>query len=349
MIDNNQHRLCTVLLQTHNNNKKKKKTIVPMKKVLIIAAVLIGVLAYLAPPTVYARDASLFRTVPIDTPNRGVFRMSNVTYYSKIPTNHRLQELYSVQNSSIYSSLTELEYGVVDNFSINATFPYYVDHFEQITKTANKSGAGDIIAGLKYSYAPRTSLVMDGLSLGTKFIIPVEMHYAGEPLGYRVFSSGEFGYGFESGLGFTLRLNERPFFHGTISGAYHAFPQAPKADTLYDSNIFYDSGFGYRGIGRPDADAFSPSLFEDQISVGFTGVVPLRPWFSSIVEVNSTTLLDHPETGQLFSVAPGIMFGRTNQISLSVGMAFRVSGPIPRRTLMVGITIPSLSPRDIRE
>jgi len=322
------------ILHTHNTKISRK-----------IGRISAGVALFIAAITgdTGASEMGLIRTIPVDTPKKAVLRVSNSSYYSKIKANDILKTRYGVTKSNILSSITDVEFGITDYLAINGTFPYFADVFEQNTKGGEKTGGGDIAAGLRLAYAPEESMLR-GLSLGTRFLIPEKLVYGQEPLGFRVFSSGEFGYSIEAAFGLGLK-----YMDGYFSAAMQKFPKAPAAETAFPADVFYDTGFGYRGIGPADQTGFAPTLFQDQFHLSFTGVVPVRPWLAAFVEYSTTAFISKPQREEIVRFAPGIRVGKADKLNASFGMDFGVSGPVPDKTFLFRLHIPSISPRGIKD
>ncbi len=175
-----------------------------MKQVRI--AILIILAQFLAAHFACAEDLGLFRTVPAETPDRGILRMSNTSFYSDIMPNRVLGSKYGVKDTRIFSSISEFEVGVTNSLALNGSIPYYSDLFSQGSKSGKKSGAGDIVLGLRLSRKYENSF--RGISLGSRFRIPEQLGYGPEPLGFRTFSYGEFAYSIEAAAGFKIRIME---------------------------------------------------------------------------------------------------------------------------------------------
>ena len=186
--------------------------------------------------------------------------------------------------------------------------------------------------------------MLRGISFGTRFLIPEKLTYDREPLGFRVFSSGEFGYSIEAAFGLGLK-----FMDGYFSAAMQKFPNAPAADTAFPGDVFYDTGFGYRGIGPADQTGFAPTLFQEQFHLSFTGVVPVRSWLAAFVEYSTTAFISRPPRKEIVRFAPGFRVGKADRLNASFGMDFGVSGPVPDRTFLFRLHIPSVSPRGIKD
>ena len=52
-----------------------------------------------------AGDLGFFRTVPAETPDRGILRMSSTSFYSGIMANPVLAQKYGVKDPRIFSSI----------------------------------------------------------------------------------------------------------------------------------------------------------------------------------------------------------------------------------------------------
>ena len=156
-----------------------------------------------------------FRSIPVDTPKKGILRVSNVSYYSKIQANDTLTQKYGISKSNILSSITNLEVGVTNYLSVTGTLPYYADMFSQGGKNGNKTGGGDISAGLRFAYTPEESMLR-GISVGGRALIPEKMVFGREPLGFRTFSSGKQGYAIEASVGAGLKFIDTFFLRSCL-------------------------------------------------------------------------------------------------------------------------------------
>ncbi|MFC1607781.1 hypothetical protein ACFL47_07400 [Candidatus Latescibacterota bacterium] len=278
-----------------------------------------------------------FRAVPFDSPPRGVLRLTNNSYYSKIQANSVLQQDYAVTKSNILSSITGFELGITNYLALTGTVPYYADMFKQAGKKGEKTGGGDIAAGLRLSYTPEKSMFR-GVSFGTRYQIPERMLYGQEPLGFRLFTSGKPGLSFELSTGFGMK-----FLETYASTSLITFPNATQPETLYQSDFFYETGFGYRGVGNPDANGYAPSLFHDQLHLNFGALLPVKPWLSAIVEYSNISFFSGPKRESISLLSPGLRLGSVERINASIGMDFALSGPVPDKTFLFRVTIPSFS------
>lgn len=302
---------------------------------------LVLVLAGAVPCT--ANDTSHFRTVTIDTPKKSVLRLRNGIYYSSITANSVLRDGFGVTDPSIFSSITTAEFGITNSIAVSATVPWYSDRFTQYGKNGNKSGGGDVVAGLKYSFTPRKSAIT-GLSLGARFMIPEEMTYGAEPLGFRDFSTGEFGYSIETALGLNLRR-----LTGSASLVFRQFPNAEPPIDNNTTDQFYDTGFGYRGIGINDQGGYAPSIFQDQLTFSFSAAMPMKNWVSYITEFSSTAFIEEPRRESIITLAAGVRIGQPESINASVGIDFGLAGQVPSRTFLFQLAIPTVSPSGLKK
>ncbi len=311
-----------------------------MKQIKI--AILIIPAMFLAAHFAWAEDLGFFRIVPAETPDRGILRMSNTSFYSDIMPNMVLGSKYGVKDTRIFSSISEFEVGVTNSLALNGSIPYYSDLFSQGTKSGKKSGAGDIVLGLRLSRKYENSF--RGISLGSRFRIPEQLGYGPEPLGFRTFSYGEFAYSIEAAAGFNIRIME-----WNLSVAMIQFPKAAKQDSAFTSDEFYDTGFGYMGIGNTDETGLSEGLFQNQMLLSIGTSIPLKSWFAGIIEFNSTLFLKTPDRENIMTIAPGIRLGKSDSFNMSVAMDYALSGPVPDRTFMLRFRIPTLSPRGLKK
>ncbi len=286
-----------------------------------------------------ADDAGLFRSVPVDTPRLGVLRAVNSTFYSRLKVNSILVNDYGVENTRVLTSATRLELGLPWSMALTATIPYYADLFSQQGKSGHKSGAGDIDAGLRISFGRGRTGNRYGLAV--KMLIPEELGYGAEPLGFRTFSTGETGYALEAGT----RLRSR-FADFYLSAATYRFPDAP---TLAHNpgETFYDTGFGYRGIGPADQTGFAPTVFLDQVQISAGGAVSLRRGITGLLEFHAASFSGTPARDTILRLTPGVRLGKEEGLNASVGMDIGLAGPVPGSSFLFRLSIPSLSPREL--
>jgi len=285
-----------------------------------------------------ALDSGLFRTVPVDTPDKGTVWVSNTSFYSPIAANTVLKNYYGVTESHVISSLTHVSLGVTDRIALTGTVPYFADMFKQGDLRGEKTGAGDVSLGLRMSFRPN-KLFLDRFSFGANASIPERMGYGSEPLGFRTFSTGEFSYSAEMAFGFDFRL-----FEGYLSTVYHQFPNAPTDIAANTSDMFYESALGYLGIGMPDTGGLTEVIYQDHLIVTTGFAVPLKTWFSGIVEAGTASFTRGPTRDTIIRLAPGFRLGRPERIHLNAGVDFRLEGEIPVRTYMLQVTVPFLRP-----
>jgi len=287
----------------------------------------------------FSFDSGLLRTIPVTTPQRGRRWISNTSFYAPITVNNVLKRTYGVSDSRIFSALTHASLGITNHVALVGTIPFYADMFTQGSRDGEKTGPGDISLGLRVSLQPEKS-VLRGISLGANARIPEEFGYGKEPLGFRTFSTSEFAYSAELSLGITVKSVE-----GYLSAALHQFHNAPAGKTAYPGDVFYESSYGYLGIGKADAAGRADVIFQDHVTVTTGAAVPLKSWISGIVEVSTTSFTGNPSRSTILRAAPGLRLGRPENIHVSVGLDFRIHGPIPERTYIVQVTVPFLRPR----
>lgn len=290
-----------------------------------------------------AGDSGFFRTVPVETPDRGILRMSNTSFYSDITVNDVLIQRYGVKDTRIFSSITEFELGITNSLAFNGSLPYYADLFSQGSKSGKKTGAGDVVLGFRLA-RKMDNTMFRGFSFGSKIRIPEQLGYGPEPLGFRTFSYGEFAYSIEASTGFRFKIMD-----WSLSVSVIQFPRAVKTDSVFTTDVFYDTGYGYMGIGKPGASGLAEGILQDQLNVSLGAVFPIRSWFSGILELNSTSFIEKPKRENIVTLAPGFRIGKADGFNLSVGMDFALSGSIPDKTFMFRFRIPTLSARGIKE
>ncbi|MBT4485524.1 MAG: hypothetical protein HOC71_17795 [Candidatus Latescibacteria bacterium] len=290
----------------------------------------------------YAFDAGLFRTIPIDTPKQGILWISNASFYSPITANNVLRETYGIKDSHILSSMTDISLGIVNHVALTGKIPFYADLFSQDGKNGQKSGAGDVSLGLRTSFL-RNKSVIRGFSFGVGASIPEKFTWGEEPLGYRTFSTGELIINAEMSLGLKYKILD-----GYLSTAYRRFPNTPKSKKANAEDIFYDSGYGFLGIGMPDEEGRADVIFHDHLTFTFGTAVPIKPRISGLVEINSTAFLGKPGYKAIVSVAPGFRLGHAERLHINAGIDFRISGPIPDRTYLIQLSLPFIKPTPLK-
>ncbi len=309
----------------------------------ILAIISISLVIFLTADYSDAGDPGFFRTIPVATPERGIFRMSNTSFYSNISVNDILAQKYGVKDTHIFSSITEFEMGITNSLALNGSLPYYTDLFSQGSKRGKKTGAGDAVLGLRMSNKMNET-ILKGFSFGTRIRIPEQLGYGPEPLGFRTFSYGEFAYSMEASTGFRFKIME-----WNLSVSMIQFPNAVKTDSLFAKDTFYDTGFGYMGIGRSDASGLAEGIFQNQLNFSFGTVVPIKSWLSGILEYNSTSFIKKPKREDIMTLMSGFRIGKEDGFNFSVGMDYALSGSIPDKTFMFRFRIPTLSARGIKE
>ncbi|MFC1511638.1 hypothetical protein ACFL5H_00385, partial [Candidatus Latescibacterota bacterium] len=251
-----------------------------------------------ATDAVFAGDPGLFRTRLADAPERGVLRASSTSFYSGIPVNDILKTQYGVTDAHIFSSMFTYELGVTDFLTFDGSLPYYMDRFKQGDRAGKKTGAGDVVLGLRYSRVIPGDF-LSGFSVGTHLRIAEQLGYGPEPLGFRTFSYGKPAYSIDLATGFHL-----PRMDMNVSLSLLRFPNAAQADSAYATDAFYDTGFGYMGIGRPDQTGLAEGLFQNQFhtSVGL----------SMLLEFSSTSFVGEPGRDGIMTLAPAVRLGTTD-------------------------------------
>ncbi|MFC1541785.1 hypothetical protein ACFL50_04970 [Candidatus Latescibacterota bacterium] len=290
-----------------------------------------------------ANDLGFFRTISVETPERGILRMSNTSYISDINTNSVLSQRYGVKDSRIFSSVTEFELGITNYLNFNGSLPFYADMFKQGSRSGKKTGAGDIVLGFRLA-KKFDNMKFRGIGFGGKVRIPEQLGYGPEPLGLRTFSYGEMAYSVEASTGFRTKLADY-----NVSVSMIQFPNAAKGDSAFTADSFYNTGFGYMGIGRPDNMGLAEGLFQNQLHVSFGTSFNINSWIAGNVEINSTMFIEKPKRENIVTVAPGFRIGSTSGFNLSAGMDYALKGQVPNRTFMFRFRIPTLSARDIKQ
>jgi len=306
----------------------------------IIALITVALL--LAAHYAYTEDFGFFRTIPAETPDRGILRMSNTSFYSDIIPNRVLVRNYGVKDTHIFSSISEFEIGITNSLALNGSIPFYADLFSQGSKSGKKSGAGDVVLGFRLSRKYESGF--SGMSIGSRVRIPEQLGYGPEPLGVRTFSYGEFAYGIEAAAGFRFKIME-----WNLSLSMLQYPNAAKQDSAFTTDEFYDTGFGYMGIGKIYETGLSEGIFQDQMHFSIGTSIPLKSWFSGLLECNTVWFLKTPKRENIVTLAPGIRVGKADGFSISVAMDYALSGPVPDKTFMFRIRIPTLSPRELKK
>lgn len=294
----------------------------------------------------FAGDSGLFRIISTDIPPRGVLRVSNVTFHSKTRINDVLRNQYGVENPRLLSSITSLELGLTRNLALTGSIPYFADLFDQAGKGGHKAGAGDIAAGLRLSFDLQGGTI-DRFSLGTRVLIPEQLGYDREPLGFRTFSLGEFAYSLES----AARMRN-PWADLYFSAATYQFP---KESERYEgtsnpaADVFYDTGFGFRGIGEGDETGYAPTVSRNQFVFAMGAIIPFSRSIAGLLEYQTVMFPGKAKIPRIDRLTPGIRLGKQEGINLSLGMDFGFSGPVSRTGVAMRLSIPSISPRDIGE
>jgi hypothetical protein len=288
-----------------------------------------------------AADTGSFRTVPVDIPSPGMLRASNSSYYSEIDINPVLKNTYGVQNPRVLSSITDLQLGIFRHLALTGSLPYFADLFNQSGKKGHKSGAGDISAGLRTAFV-NSEGTFEGISFGAKFLIPEELTYGNEPLGFRTFSSGNFGYSIEA-----AGKIRNSFLEGYASAALFSFRNSAQTSVVDPGDVFYDTGFGYRGIGKANAAGYAENVFQNQVQWSLCGIIPFRKGISGIMELDGAMFTGLPKRESIFRVIPGLRLGSGDGMNISAGFDIGLKGPVPKATYLLRINVPSLSPRDL--
>ncbi len=285
-------------------------------------------------------DTGLFRTLSAGTPERGTIWVSNSAFYAPIEANSVLKDRYGVTKSDVMSSLTHASLGLTNRIALTGTFPFYADMFSQGSRSGEKTGPGDVAVGLRMSLKPRGP--MRSITVGGGVCIPEEMGYGAEPLGFRTFSTGELAYNAEMSFGFAVKSAE-----AYVSGIYHASPNVKPPSVIRSGDVFYESAYGYLGIGRADADGRAEVIFQDHVILTTGFAVPVRPWVSGLFEVSAAKFIEKPRRDTIMRAASGVRVGKTGGFNVSTGIDFRLSGDIPSHTYLLQVTIPFLKPRDL--
>jgi len=287
-------------------------------------------------------DRGFFRTVPSTTPARGILRLSNTSLYSDIPANNVLVRTYGVKDPRIFTSVSEIEVGVTDWLALSGSIPYYDDMFTQGNRSGDKTGAGDVVIGFRLSR--RFENAFRGMSIGGRYRIPEQMGYGTEPLGFRTFSWGESAFSIETAADIRFKR-----FGWTLSASLLNFPSASPQDTVFTKDRFYDTGFGYIGIGQSDESGLSAGIFQNQFLLSSGMDIPITRWFSGLLECNATVFTEQPKRQSIISLAPGIRLGTVGGVNMSAAVDYALRGPVSSRTVMVRFRIPTLSPGAIRK
>lgn len=331
------------------------------KTVFIFAA------ALLIYSTAYATDdPGFFRTIPSETPERGVIRVSNTSFYSGIKVNSILTKTYGVDNTNIFSSINEFDLGITNSISFNGSLPYYADTFKQMSRNGSKTGAGDVVLGLRYSKKFDNS-AFRSISIGTRFRIAEQLGYGPEPLGFRTFSYGKPAYSIDLAAGYKFNR-----LLCNMSVSMIEFPGITSPDSVFAGDTFYDTGMGYMGIGKADATGLAKGIFEDQIQMSLGTAIPVNSWLSGIVEFNSTLFrekLNIADIGDtlktnnkshrdgISTIAYGLRFGKVDGFNMSIGIDQSLNfskkkdkdiKQIDDTTIMMRVRIPTLSVRDLK-
>jgi hypothetical protein len=296
---------------------------------------------FLFPALSHAFDAGLFRTLPADTPRLGVLRAVNSSFYSRLKPNAALVRDYSVEHARVLTSVTDLELGLPGRLALTVSLPYSADLFTQHDRHGYKGGAGDISAGFRFSKVGSEG-TGDRFGFGARVLIPEKIGYGREPLGFRTFSTGESGYALESSA-----LLRGRFADWHLTAALYRFPGAPDLPGSDPDEMVYDTGFGYRAIGKGDATGFAPTLFLDQLQISAGSAIPLRPGIMGILELHAASFLESPKRETILRLTPGIRLGSPESVNAALGLDFGLSGPVPRTSFVFKLAIPSFSPREI--
>jgi len=289
-----------------------------------------------------AVDPGLFRTVPVDTPQKGTLWVSNTSFYAPLTVNSVLRDTYNLTDTKIFSSVTQAAVGITNSLALTGGIPFYADMFKQAERSGEKTGPGDVNLGLRMAFRPQES-VMRSVSVGMSASIPVEMGYGAEPLGFRTFSTSEFSYAAELSFGMRLRMID-----GYLSTVFRRYPGAETPAAAYLGDVFYESANGYLGIGRPDAEGRADVIFQDHLTITTGAAVPIRSWLSGIVEFSATRFIAKPDRDTIMRLAPGVRIGSPDRPHLAAGVDFRLSGPVPVRTWLFQVTVPFLSPKSLK-
>lgn len=289
----------------------------------------------------FALDSGLFRTIPVHTPEKGSVWIQNTSFYAPIDINPVLKNTYGVTGSKVFTSMTRASLGITNRIALTGSIPYYADRFSQHGDHGHKTGPGDVAVGLRMSLAPSGGFFRS-VTFGGGVCIPEEMGYGTEPLGFRTFSTGEFAYTGELSAGFSIKRVE-----GYLSASYHDFSNAERPSKAYGADVFYESSYGYLGIGKEDASGKASVIYQNHYIATAGVAYPIRTWFSGIMEVSTASFIGNPKRDTIVRIAPGVRLGNPQRIHVNTGMDFRISGDIPVHTVMMQVTIPFLRPRDL--
>jgi hypothetical protein len=312
-----------------------------MNRIMSCAAALAIMLAGFSLPS-RGGDPGLFRTRLADAPDRGILRMSSTSFYTDIPINSILSTHYGVGNSRIFSSVTQFELGVTEWLTVDGNLPYYMDMFKQRSRSGEKTGAGDVVLGLRVSRNAVESL-MTGFSLGGRFRIPEQLGYGPEPLGFRTFSYGKPAYSIDAAASFRLRR-----MNLNMSASMIQYLRSESPDSAFTSDAFYDTGLGYLGIGQPDETGLATGIFQNQLHFSAGASIPVKQWFTALVEFNATSFAEAPRRDPIMTVTPGIRIGTPEGLNMSLGIDYALGGPVPDKTVLFRFRVPTLSYRGIK-
>jgi len=311
-----------------------------MKRRLCIYAIIVAAYACSPLPAV-ANDSGLFRIVPVDTPEKGTLRVSNTSFFAPITANSILKTTYGVNDSDVMSSLTHASLGLTDRIALTGTIPFYADLFTQGSRSGEKTGPGDVGVGLRMAFGSNNNSV-SGYTIGAGVVIPEEMSYGNEPLGFRTFSTGEFAYNADLSLGFGMK-----WLDGYLTASYRGFVNAPKSGPALSSDVFYESAYGYLGIGAPNAQGKASVIFQDHVTITAGAAVPFKTWLAGLLEVQRTSFSGSPSRDMILRLAPGVRLGRAGGFHVATGIDFKLHGDVPVRSYMFKLAIPFFRPVDL--
>lgn len=312
-----------------------------MKRIIQILSIVI--ITFAAVTSCIAWESGLFRPTPVTTPGKGLFQVSNSSFYSSLEANSVLKTKYGINSSHIYTNLTEAQAGITDNIALTGGFPYYQDLYNRSAGNGRKSGPGDVSVGIRASFKPEGEY-LKFLSFGSTMVFPEKFGYGNEPLGYRTFSSGKFAIGIDTSAGYKFS-----FFQGYLSGALRTYPGAKNISIAHASDTFYDSGFGMLGIGSSDDTGLSTVIMQDQVQLSAGAVIPFTKNIAGLVELSTVKFLEKPIRKDIIRLAPGIRFGNPEKIYLSAAVDMGISGDMADNIFLLKVGIPSISPKKIKD
>ncbi len=282
-------------------------------------------------------ETGFFRVQPVVTPARGMVRITNTSFYSPVTPNAYLRTRYGLADEHVFSTVSAADVGVTDRIALTGTLPFYADTFTQSSRSGRKTGPGDVSAGFRMRVGGSGTIPV--MSIGALVTVPERFGYGNEPLGFRTFSPGKPGYSLRLAAGLPI-----PRIESRLSLSYHGFPgKKPPTETLA-TDVFYDTGNGYAGIGAPDADGRAALLRQDHAIASLGVAVPVKSWAAATLEFTAARFTEPPVRDTIMHLTPGVRLGRVNGFNLTAGIDFGIAGPVPDRTVVLQVTIPGFSP-----